>query len=74
MNKSKYEMEDLAKEGASLMFDVSDFSEYEIRSIAEAIQDGCTLELQGCDSNSLNELKAIAQSAPGKVKFIFCEE
>ncbi len=71
MNLSQYEMADLAHEGASLTLDVSDFGEYEMRAIAEAIQDGCTLELHGCDSKGLNELKAIAQSAPGKVKFVF---
>jgi hypothetical protein len=71
MSLSQYDMIDLAKEGASLTLDVSDFGQYETQDIAKAIQDGCILELHGCNSKGSSELREIAQSAPGKVKFVF---
>ena len=67
MNKSKYDLVDIAQAGASLVLDASKFSKYDLVNIAEAIQDGCGLELFGCDSISKYDLVKIAEAAPGKV-------
>lgn len=67
MNKSKYDLIDIAKAGANLVLDASKFSKYDLLDIAKAIQDGCGLELFGCDSKSKYDLVDIAKAAPGKV-------
>jgi len=69
--KSKHELVEIAQAGASIGFNISEFDKYDIKSIAEALQDGCTLELRGSDAMGKYDVAEIARSAPSKVKFIF---
>lgn len=69
MNKTKFELIDIASAGASLILDSSKFSKFELADIARAVQDGCTLTLHSCESKTKFELIDIARVAPGKIIF-----
>ena len=70
MTKSKFELIDIAKMGASLVVDGSKYSKFELIDIVKVIVDGCTLEVTNSDSKSKFELMDIAKSTKvGKIIF-----
>ncbi|MBB1368969.1 hypothetical protein H5154_21760 [Pseudoalteromonas sp. SR44-5] len=70
MNKTKFELIDIAKAGASLVIDGKKFTKFEIIDIAKVILDGCTIEVQNCHSKTKYELIDIAKVAKaGKIIF-----
>ncbi|ELB2049406.1 hypothetical protein QNZ80_004603 [Vibrio parahaemolyticus] len=70
MNKTKHELIDIAKAGASLVIDGQKFTKHEIIDIAKVIMDGCTIEVQNCHNKTKHELIDIAKAAKvGKVIF-----
>ncbi|WP_045382845.1 hypothetical protein [Vibrio campbellii] len=70
MYKTKYELIDIAKVGASLVIDGQKFTKYEIIDIAEAILDGCTIEVRNSHAKTKYELIDIAKAVKvGKVIF-----
>ena len=69
MNKTKLELIDIAKAGASLVLDSSKFTKLELIDVAKALQDGCTLQLINCQSKTKLELIDIAKTAPRKITF-----
>ena len=69
MTKTKYELIDIAKAGASLVLDSSKFTKFELIDIASALQSTCSLHLNNCDSKTKFELIEIAATAPGKLIF-----
>ncbi len=69
MNKTKFELVDLAEAGASLVLDSSKYTKFELVDIAKALQANCIVHLINCQSKPKFELVDIAKVAPGKITF-----
>lgn len=69
MDRTKLELIDIAKAGASLILDGGKFDKLELIDIAKAILKGSTLQITNCQTKTKYELIDIAQAAPGKVIF-----
>lgn len=69
MNKTKLELIEIAKAGASLILDASKYTKLELIEIAKALQSECTLQLKNCQSKTKLELIEIAKAAPKKATF-----
>ncbi|QHP80883.1 hypothetical protein EO763_13610 [Pectobacterium odoriferum] len=70
MSKTKYDLIDIAKAGASLVIDGTKFTKYEIIDVAEVILNGHSLEVQNSSSKTKYELIDIAKAAKkGRVIF-----
>ncbi|MCG7543987.1 hypothetical protein MHM93_07315 [Pseudoalteromonas sp. MM17-2] len=66
---SKYELQDIAKKGASIILDASKFSKYDLQDIVKYIDPKATIELLNASKFSKYDLQDIASKAkaPGVV-------
>jgi hypothetical protein len=61
----------LARAGASLELQAGEKSTEHLVEIAQALADGATLRLRGCDAKSSDNLERVARAAPGRVTLSF---